>query len=359
MQKCRNYQHSRKKQKPTKNKIVQSDKLLSFLSNDKNLSTSTTKSIPLEPKPTFPTTNVHQNVSSVVAEPEESTESLESISLIDKIRVKDPKTTIINKLNIINLYIKYFSKKVQDTIVVIADILIIIHSSEKYHKRQLDELFEKKNEDAILKCIRNKNRLHTIHYNILKSEFIASFLSVLTLFVESDFELAFKMFFLGILTILREHPKFKTQNLFKNLVSLLCFCLESSDLKHSKSFAILNSESFRSDCIEIISIIEASEDDYQMKFFFTTSDNSWEYFQNVFDVIAGDSRGDLKILIKNALYLCHKNSKFKDPLVYTCMCAERKMDVIQTPVTFNQNISRIDDEVQWVSTTQLPNRIVQ
>lgn len=254
------------------------------------------------------------------------------------------------------LYQKYFTKSVQDNIVIIANILNMISMSNKHHKARMDESFKKKTEAEKLKERCDANRMHLRHKKILESKLKKYFVEVISEFVYSEFEPAFQMFFLSILTVLRivDQPKFKKGSIFKNLVLLLWNSLKNSDLDHAKVFGMFRSKSFRPDCIDLISLIEDSRDNDpgitdRMSLFFVSSVNSEEYFQAVIDAVTGDSNEDLGLLIDNAAFQCCINSKFKGSLEQPSSSAVKKNVIVKTPVTPVPSTSKNDESLpRWV-----------
>lgn len=217
------------------------------------------------------------------------------------------------------LYQKYFSKAVQDTIVIIANILNMISLSNKHHKFRMDESFKKKTEAEKLKERCDANRMHLRHKKVLEAKLKANFLDVINKFIECEFEPTFQMFFLSILTVLRvlEQPKFKKGSIFKNLVLLLWNSLKNCDFDNPKVFGLFRSKSFRPDCIDLISLIEDSRNcdpgiTDRLALFFLSTVNSRESFQPVLNALTSDSNEDLGQLLDNAIRYCRLHSKFKD-----------------------------------------------
>lgn len=211
--------------------------------------------------------------------------------------------------------------------------------SNKYHKSRMDESFKKKSEAEKLKERCDANRLHSRHKTILETKLKNNFVEVVSSFDEPDFESAFQMFFLSILTVLRvlDQPKFKKGSIFKNLVLLLWNSLKNGNYYHPKIFTMFRSKTFRPDCIELISLIEDSRDNDpgitdRMALFFVSTVNSRDYFQKVIDVVTSDSCEDLEVLIDNATSQCSVNSKFKDPPVdsSTVQQSNNKMPATET-----------------------------
>lgn len=256
-----------------------------------------------------------------------------------------------------NLYNRYFNKEVQDTIVIIANILNIISMSNKHHKARMDESFKKKTEAEKLKERCDANRMHARHKKILESRLKTHFTNVVTSFIETEFEPSFQMFFLSILTVLRvlDQPKFKKGSIFKNLVLLLWNSLKNSEFDHPKVFNMFRSKTFRPDCIDLISLIEDSRDSDpgitdRMALFFVSSVNSREYFQAVIDAVTSDENNDLAILIDNAANQCRINSRFSDPINYSPPSPKCLQRINISEAISSVNNTRNSEEVvqQWV-----------
>ncbi|XP_050531877.1 uncharacterized protein LOC126900299 isoform X2 [Daktulosphaira vitifoliae] len=219
------------------------------------------------------------------------------------------------------LYSKYFSKHVQDTIVIIANILNIISLSNRHHKARMDESFKKKTEAEKLKERCDANRIHERHKFILESQLKYRFIEVVSMFSDQDFDHAFQMFFLSVLTVLRvlDHPKFKKGSIFKNLVLLLWNSLRSCNLDNRRVFTMFRSKTFRPDCIELISLIEDSRESDpgivdRMSMFFISNIDATD-FQRVIEGVTSDTSADmLATLVHEASQNIRRNSKFKDPL---------------------------------------------
>lgn len=222
-----------------------------------------------------------------------------------------------------DLYKKYFSKSIQDSIVIIANILNVISMSNKHHKSRMDESFKKRSEAEKLKERCDANRIHTRHKKVLEAKLKTTFNEVILTFSTEEFEPAFQMFFLSILTVLRvlDQPKFKRGSIFKNLVLLLWNSLKSSEFEHARIFNMFRSKSFRPDCIDLISLIEDTRDNDpsitdRMALFFVSSVSSKDCFQCVINAVTGDSVEDLGQLIENAAQQLRSCSKFKEPQQY-------------------------------------------
>jgi len=277
--------------------------------------------------------------------------SIDNTSMFSKGQVD---TRNLSLLGVENLYNKYFSKAVQDSIVIIANILNIISMSNKHHKARMDESFKKKTEAEKLKERCDANRIHLRHKKVLESKLKKNFVDVISSFEDSEFEHTFQMFFLSILTVLRvlDQPKFKKGSIFKNLVLLLWNSLKNSEFEHPKVFTMFRSKSFRPDCIDLISLIEDSRDNDpgitdRMALFFVSSVNSQEHFKSVIKAVTSDCNEDLGLLLDNASFQCCRNSKFEDPINYSKSLMNKSIN--EKPLTSIQNTIRHGDGIQhWV-----------
>ncbi|XP_029347788.1 uncharacterized protein LOC100570368 [Acyrthosiphon pisum] len=231
----------------------------------------------------------------------------------------------VNKMNreylikIEKLYKKYFCKSVIDTIVIIANIINIIELSNQYHKERINKSLNKRTEAEKLKERYDASRLNERHKRILGTKFKKNFKDVVSSFEDSEFDLAFQMFFLSILSVHQalKQPKLKKGSIFRNLVLLLKDNLDNSE--YPQIFSLFNSMTFRPNCIDLITKIEDNrvidpEVVNRMPLFFEPSNNSLEYFQAVIKAATTDSKEDLEILIDNATSQCFINSIFKDPV---------------------------------------------
>lgn len=279
-----------------------------------------------------------------------------------------------------HLYGKYFSKYVQDSIVIIANILNMISMSNKHHKIRMDESFKKRSEAEKLKERCDANRMHLRHKKVLEAKLKTIFTEIVSSFIESEFEPTFQLFFLSILTVLRvlDQPKFKKGSIFKNLVLLLWNSLKNSDFEHPRVFGLFRSKCFRPDCIDLISLIEDSRDSDpgitdRMALFFVSSVNSRVYFQTVIDAVTSDSNEDLGLLIDNASCQCRINSRFQNPINCSLLPVQASVNntvpIIPSsfehasvknniPVTSVQTTIPMEDIQQWVL-TKTPNGTYQ
>jgi len=103
-----------------------------------------------------------------------------------------------------NVYQKYFSKYVQDTIVIIAHTLNIIAISNQRFQ-SLNKTSRKKNTKAEkrkkIQC--DGYVLHKRHYEVLRTKFKGYFTEVISVFTDLEFDSAFQLLFFCILSILR------------------------------------------------------------------------------------------------------------------------------------------------------------
>lgn len=217
------------------------------------------------------------------------------------------------------LYQKYFSSKsVQNNITIIANILILIWMYDEHHKKQMDYF------DLIRIC-QNFERYYSHivavstylkHSNIIKFKLKRHFSAVLShIIVDSDFEQAFKMFFSSIFNLLNvTNHRTLNDNTFKNVADLLGECLKDNTLI---TMTILKSETFHSDCMDLIRVIEDSRGSDpnitdRMPIFFKSSVNNQELiFQKMFNTVTSiNSNENLAILLDIITLKFMNNSKF-------------------------------------------------
>lgn len=157
-----------------------------------------------------------------------------------------------------SLYNKYFSGAFKDSIFIIASILNVITSANIHHKERMDSALKIKNETQRQKLRYNANKMRDEHKKILELKFKDIFQNIVSTFEDTDFERAFQLFFLSILTIIQllDQPKLNAKNVFKNVWLLLNCTLKSINFENRKVYDILKSKRFRADCTEIITLIE-------------------------------------------------------------------------------------------------------
>lgn len=321
---------------------------------------------------------------------EGSTKSVSSNSKIGQIKCRDLKTMIedhkytiymenfFNKNSVVplystvvrgnvliheieKLYNKYFKKPVQDSIIIIANILNIIIICNKNYKSQMDKLFMKPNSSE--KCTErlNAKNLHSMHTNNLETILKKHFIYIVSSIVNTEFELTIKMISLSILIIfiVLDHPKFNITNIFKMLVFVLNKSLKNSEFEYPEFYSIINSDSFNSDCYGLLSLIESSRDKDpsitdRMAFFFVSTVNGQEYFKTVINAITSDSNEDIKLLIDNAELQYYVNSKFNAPLNYSSSIV-KKCVTKNTPVTTVSNTAGLvnKDEQLVIATNEI------
>jgi len=248
-----------------------------------------------------------------------------------------------NLIEIEKIFKKYFGRSVLDTVIIIANIVNIISISNKHLKERMDETFKKKSEAEKLKERCNANHIHEIHKKILETKLKTNVLYVISYFAESEFDLAFKILFLGILTVLRvlDQPKYGKSRIFSKLLLTLSTSLKNGACDHPKMFSMFRSKEFRTECIEIISIIEDCRDSdpgivIRMPLFFVSSVDNKQYFQAAIDTVTGKLNEDLELLIDNATLQCSINSNFKDfvdsSTVGHSNCKLPVSETIQSPI---------------------------
>lgn len=257
------------------------------------------------------------------------------------------------------IYNKYFRKTVQDSIAVIANILNMIIIVNKHFKLQMGEC--NMNSDLALKeKLRwNTSQVHAIHTNILETKLKKHFLNIITSIVDTEFELTIKMVIICILTIFRvlDHPVFHISNILKMLVYIMSKSLKNSEFENPKFYSIINSESFCSDCYDLLKRIEDDRENDpgiidHMALFFISTINGQEYFKAVTAAITSNSNEDISSLVNNAEVQYHVNSTFKDPLNYSSL---KINNCINMPVTTVPNSAQQIHEDKHGTVTQTTN----
>lgn len=262
-----------------------------------------------------------------------------------------------NLIEIEKLYKKYFGKSVLDTIIAITNILNIISISNKHHKERMDDTFKKISEAEKCKERCTANHFHRVHKTVLETKLKTNFVYVISSFAESEFDMVFQMFFLSIFTVHRilDQPTFRKGHIFNNLILLLSTSLKNSSYNHPKMFSIFLSKTFRSDCIELISLIEDSrhtdpEIIHRMPLFFISTVESQRYFQAATNAVTGKFNENLELLIDNATSQCSINSPFKDAVDYsTVEHLNWKLPVTET------TLSPINSDIITLPTFRLKN----
>lgn len=235
-------------------------------------------------------------------------------------------------IKIEKLYKKYFFKSVNDTIVIIANIINIIEMSNQYHKERINKSFNKGTKAEIIKERYDAGLLNKRHKTILETKLKKNFKDVVSSFEESEFDLAFQLFFISILSVHKvlKQPKLKKGSIFRSLVLLLNDSLENSE--YPKILSLIHSKTFRPNCIDLITQIKDSRviDPgviNRMPLLFEPPKKSLEYFQAVIKDVNLDLKEDLEILIDNAASHCSINSIFKDRVDSSTVT-----ETIQSPV---------------------------
>lgn len=218
-----------------------------------------------------------------------------SIVKIEKISFKE----------IENLYNKYFSRSLNDTIIIISNILNIILLSNKYLKSQMDYLFRKTD---VKKERADVNLQHMKYKNVLEVNLNNLFKDVLSSINYSEFKITVQMVFLNILkvfTILDQH-RLNKMNLFKNLVYVLWKSLSDSAFENPKLYLILKCKSFYFECINLSCVIEDNRNkdldiNNRMSSYCEFILNSKEYFKRIIDTVTSDSNEDLTSLMDECI----------------------------------------------------------
>ncbi|XP_003242888.1 uncharacterized protein LOC100576056 [Acyrthosiphon pisum] len=248
-----------------------------------------------------------------------------------------------NLIEIEKILKKYFGRSVLNTVVVIANIVNIISISNKHLKEQMDEAIKKISEAEKLKVRCDAYRTHEMHKKILETKLKTNFEYIISSFAESEFDLAFKLLFLSILTVLRilDQPKYGKARIFNKLLLTLSTSLKNGEYNHPKMLSIFRSRKLRPECIEIIKIIEDRRDSdpeivIRMPLFFVSSVDKRQYFQAATDIVTGKLNENLELLIDDAILQCSIDSKCKNVVdsstVKLSNCKLPVTKTIQSPI---------------------------
>jgi len=218
------------------------------------------------------------------------------------------------------IYEKYFGRSVLDTVTIIANIVNMILISNKHFKKRMDESLNIKSVQEKLTERYNANLIHETHKKILETKLKNNIVNIISSFAESEFDLAFKMVFLSILTVFQvlDQPKYGKSSIFVKLLLTLSTSLKNRAYNHPKMFSIFRSKEFRTECFEIMSLIEDCRDSdpgiiNRMPLFFVSSVcSNIKYFQAAIDNVAGKTNENLELLIDYSTIQCSFNSNFKD-----------------------------------------------
>jgi len=247
--------------------------------------------------------------------------SLRSATVNEAIQtLNEKKSVILNLIEIEKLYEKYFNQFVYDTIVIIANIIIVILKSNEHHTERQLASSEKISKYQKLKERYDVDRFHERNNKILDIKLKKNFIDATSCFAESEFGSAFIMFILSILSVLQalDLQRFKREGVVQ-LIELLQKNLIISENDHPKIFSMLHSKTFDHDCMNVRRIIEDGL--YtdpgvidQMPLYYVET-ISGKYFQPVIDAVTtSDSNENLALLIDKAIFQCRINSGLKDPV---------------------------------------------
>lgn len=205
------------------------------------------------------------------------------------------------------LYNKYFSKRFQDSVYIIASILNLIEITNKHYRSRMNKTFGMKTEAAKLKEVCDAKRLYEKHLYVLELLFKEYFGDILSSFADLDFDYIFRLFFLGIVRVNRSLNKseFTENSSFDDILLLSWKSLKNANFNDFRVFSTFKSTSFRRDCFEILCML----DDYRhidltittrMPAFFVFLNNNCNYFEEVIDAINKNAE-DLETLLSDAV----------------------------------------------------------
>lgn len=261
------------------------------------------------------------------------------------------------------IYSKYFRKTVQDSIIIIANILNTIIITNKHYKLQMGEC--NKNPDLAEKenLRSTTSQVHSIHTDILETKLKKHFMNILQSIIDTEFELTIQMVIVCILTVFRvlDHPVFHVTDILNMLVCIISKSLKNSEFEYPKFYSIIDSKLFCSHCYDLLKRIEDSQENNpdiidQMALFFISTVNGQEYFKTVTAAITSNSNEDISSLVNNAEVEYHVNSKFKEPLNYSSLIIN---NCINMPVTTVLKEAEHIHEDKHEMVTQATNKTYQ
>lgn len=218
------------------------------------------------------------------------------------------------------LFKKYFFKSNLDVAFIIANILNVLSLSEKHYKLKCgDELEEATKAEKKRERYLN-DKIYSYHKKVLRTKLTTYFNLVVNCFTNEDIKLAFTMFFVIIISILRtvEMQRFNTSTFFIHTALLLKNNLEYIKLENPGISLMLNIDILRTDCINLIKLLETTlEKDpllpERLPVFFVCSVSRKYCFSEVIHAIVGDITEQLELLLENAADQLRSYSAFDVP----------------------------------------------
>lgn len=252
------------------------------------------------------------------------------------------------------LYQKYFNKSSNDNIVIIANILNLILLCVEHYEAKIKPI---QLNTAQLEEHYNDEKMYLKHKRILRWEFKKYFMKIISEFVDSEFELAFKMLFVSILCVFKklDPQKFQRSCIYKKAIVLLWNVLKKSGFKRNKNFEIIHSKTFRLNCINVINLIK----DYQridpgithrMPIFFMPSLYSKNYFKAAIDAVSSHFHEDLALLIDSAASQYCVYSSLSDSMYLPSSSTANQNMNLETPITSVQSTSKNENSMQLTIT---------
>lgn len=213
------------------------------------------------------------------------------------------------------LYNRYFSRSLNDTIIIISNILTIILLSNKYHKSRMDELFLKTD---VQKERSDANVQHSEYKKVLNSKLKNLVKDLLSSLAKSEFKNTVKIIFLNIFKIFKilNQNKLNRNKLFNNLVVLLWKSLENGNFKHRKFNLILQYKSFYSECDNISYLIKDNRNKNlditnHLSSYCGFIFNTQKYFKPIIDAVTSRSIVDLASLIDSCILEYYRKTLVK------------------------------------------------
>lgn len=252
-------------------------------------------------------------------------------------------SSLVGSVTLIDIeivYNKYFSKSVQGTTVVIANMLYIMFLSKTLFEIRFREVNNYRDESQKRSKKHDLDQMSIEHKNVLGSKLKGLFMEVTSTFEKSDFQLAIHIFFLGISKMIKVLQQFEFENdIFKNVVNLLLQFSNDYKLNHFKIFELMSSNYFLNDCNHLNGLIYSIQktshrSSGRMNFFFVSEVNSQIYFQGVISAMITRSKKNFNLLVGTAItgVLLHLKFQYSSAVHNTTLekCLQRSFKVNAT-----------------------------
>lgn len=163
-------------------------------------------------------------------------------------------------IEIIYHYQEYFNASRQADIIFMANILNTISILMKISESKKNEMSKVANEDEKREMYESRIKFLEENLNKLQLSFQKYYLNAISKFDDSDFTFGVQMVTVGLLSVFKKLPveKFEKGSIFKNICKLLLANLTLNRSDFPILYGLYESDSFRPDCIDLITLIENS-----------------------------------------------------------------------------------------------------